>query len=147
VATRALNGFAQRWQREKLVMDQWFSLQAACPAEDALQRVIALENHPDFDPRNPNRVRSLYGIFAQQNQVRFHASDGGGYRFLAERVMQLDRTNPQLAARLLAPLTRWRRYDPARRLAMREALRGIEADAAISRDVFEVVSKSLQADG
>lgn len=147
VAAAALDGFAQRWQHEKLVMDQWFALQAACPAPDALQRVMALDNHPDFDARNPNRVRSLYGVFAQQNVVRFHASDGSGYRFLTERVSRLDRANPQLAARLLAPLTRWRRYDAARRLAMRDALRRIEADAALSKDVFEVVSKSLQTDG
>jgi len=147
VASRALEAFALRWRAEKLVMDQWFAVQAACPAADALQRVTALEAHADFDARNPNRVRALYGVFAQQNLVRFHAIDGSGYRFLTERAMRLDRSNPQLAARLLAPLTRWRRYDATRRLAIRDALRRIEADGAISKDVFEVVSKSLQGDG
>jgi len=145
--TAVLENFHSRWRTEKLVIDQWFSVQAACPIDNALARVRALEAHPDFDGKNPNRVRAVYGAFAVQNPRNFHARDGSGYRFLAERVLGLDRANPQLAARLLAPLTRWRRYDAARRLAMRDALRTIETAQGISADVFEVVSKSLQADG
>jgi aminopeptidase N len=142
-----LDNFHARWQHEKLVIDQWFSAQAACPIDGALARVRALEAHPDFDGKNPNRVRALYGAFAVQNPKNFHARDGSGYRFLGERALGLDRVNPQLAARLLAPLTRWRRYDAARRLAMRDALRTIESAQGISADVFEVVSKSLHTDG
>jgi len=145
--TAALENFYTRWRHEKLVIDQWFSVQAACPADNALVRVRALEGHPDFDAKNPNRARALYGAFAVQNPKNFHARDGSGYRFIVERVLGIDRANPQLAARLLAPLTRWRRYDPARRLTMRDALRTIETTGGISADVFEVVSKSLQADG
>ena len=89
----------------------------------------------------------LYGAFAGQNPVSFHARDGSGYRFLAERVARIDRANPQIAARLLAPLTRWRRYDAGRRAAMKDALRGIESSDAISRDVYEVVTKTLQGEG
>jgi aminopeptidase N len=143
----ALENFHVRWRYEKLVIDQWFSVQAACPADNALARVLALEAHPDFDVKNPNRARALYAAFAMQNAKNFHARNGSGYRFIAERVLDIDRANPQLAAGLLAPLTRWRRFDPARRLSMREALRSIEETKGISADVFEVVSKSLQADG
>ena len=144
---RALADFHARWSREKLVIDQWFSVQAACPRPGALARVQALEAHSDFDGRNPNRLRALYGGFAMGNPLHFHARDGAGYQFLAERVARIDRANPQVAARLLAPLTRWRRYDTGRRAAMCEALRSIECVEAISSDVFEVVTKSLQADG
>jgi aminopeptidase N len=144
---RVVDHFHARWSTQKLVIDQWFSVQAACPRPGALARVEALEAHPDFDGRNPNRLRALYGAFAGQNPVSFHARDGAGYRFLAERVTRIDRANPQVAARLLAPLTRWRRYDAARRVAMRDALRGIESVDAISRDLFEVVTKALQAEG
>jgi aminopeptidase N len=145
--SRAIEGFHARWSAQKLVIDAWFSVQAACPRAGALARVEALEQRADFDRRNPNRVRALYVAFAGQNPVSFHARDGGGYRFLADRVRRIDRGNPQLAARLLAPLTRWRRYDAARRTAMKEALRSIEKANSISRDVYEVVTKSLQADG
>ncbi len=139
--------FYARWSAQKLVIDQWFSVQAACPRAGALARVELLERHEDFDGRNPNRLRALYGAFAGQNPVSFHARDGSGYRFLAGRVARIDRANPQIAARLLAPLTRWRRYDGGRRAAMKEALRGIEASDAISRDVYEVVTKTLQGEG
>ena len=144
---RVLADFHTRWSREKLVIDQWFSVQAACPRPGALGRVEALEAHADFDGRNPNRLRALYGAFAGQNAVNFHAHDGTGYRFLAERVIRIDSANPQIAARLLAPLTRWRRYDATRRVAMCEALRRIESSDAISPDVFEVLTKALQATG
>ena len=143
----AIESFHTRWSAQKLVIDGWFSVQAACPRAGALARVEALEQRADFDRRNPNRVRALYAAFTGQNPVSFHARDGAGYRFLADRVRRIDRANPQLAARLLAPLTRWRRYDAARRAAMKDALRSIEAADSISRDVFEVVTKSLQADG
>ena len=142
-----LEDFHARWSAQKLVIDQWFSVQAACPRPGALARVQALEAHADFDGRNPNRLRALYGAFANQNPLNFHARDGAGYRFLAERATRIDRANPQVASRLLGPLTRWRRYDAARRLAMRDALRGIESAEAISPDLFEVVSKALQGDG
>ena len=140
---RVTEDFHTRWSTQKLVIDQWFSVQAACPRAGALARVEALERHPDFDGRNPNRLRALYGAFAGQNPVNFHARDGAGYRFLADRVTRIDRANPQIAARLLAPLTRWRRYDAARRNAMRDALRSIESAESISRDLFEVVTKAL----
>ena len=144
---QALAKFHTRWSREKLVIDQWYSVQATCPRPGALARVEALEAQPDFDGRNPNRLRALYGGFGAANPVNFHARDGSGYGFLAERVARIDRANPQTAARLLAPLTRWRRYDAARGAAMRQALRTIEATPSISRDVFEVVTKSLQVEG
>ena len=145
--TETIADFYARWSAQKLVIDQWFSVQAACPRAGALARVETLERHADFDGRNPNRLRALYGAFAGQNPVSFHARDGSGYRFLAERVARIDRANPQIAARLLAPLTRWRRYDAGRRAAMKDALRGIESSDAISRDVYEVVTKTLQGEG
>jgi aminopeptidase N len=142
--TRVLDAFYERWQGERLVIDQWFSLQASSPRGDALARVIGLERHPRFDQRNPNRVRALYGAFASQNAVSFHREDGAGYAFLAERIASLDATNPQLAARLLTPLTRPMRYPPALRTRMIAALESIHRGQR-SKDVFEVVSKSLQA--
>ncbi|MCV6589395.1 MAG: aminopeptidase N [Marinobacterium sp.] len=138
-----LDQFYHRWMNESLVVNQWLTVQASSPQPGALQRVLALLEHEAFDMRNPNRVRALLGGFCGQNPTAFHAADGSGYRFLAEQVIVLNALNPQIASRLLTPLTRWRKYDAARQLLMKEALQQILDSGELSKDVFEVVSKSL----
>ena len=139
----ALEQFARRFRDDPLVMDQWFSVQAACTLPGGLERVQALMQHPAFTLKNPNKVRALIGAFAGQNLVNFHRADGSGYRFLADLVIQLNAFNPQIASRQLAPLTRWRKYGPDRQQLMREELARILASGELSPDVYEVVSKSL----
>jgi aminopeptidase N len=141
--TRALDAFFSRWQHEPLVVNQWLSVQASDPSPGALERVKTLLQSPAFDLRNPNKVRSLISVFANQNLVHFHALDGSGYAFLADQVLHLNRQNPQIAARLLAPLTKWRRYDESRQALMKAQLVRI-AEAELSKDVYEVVNKSLK---
>ncbi|MEX5351220.1 aminopeptidase N [Pseudomonas juntendi] len=140
---KALDAFAEHFKDNPLVMDQWFSVQAASPLPGGLARVKALMQHPAFTLKNPNKVRALIGAFAGQNLVNFHAADGSGYRFLADLVIELNALNPQIASRQLAPLTRWRKYDDARQALMRGELERILASGALSSDVYEVVSKSL----
>jgi len=140
---KALAAFAERFKEDPLVMDQWFSVQAACPLPGGLERVKALMEHPAFNLKNPNKVRALIGAFAGQNLINFHQADGSGYRFLADIVIRLNVLNPQIAARQLAPLTRWRKYDSARQALMRGELERILASGELSSDVYEVVSKSL----
>jgi aminopeptidase N len=140
--TEALDDFYHRWRRDELVLDKWFALQALSPLPGTLAAVETLSRHPDFDLRNPNRVRSLVGNFAS-NQVRFHDASGAGYRFLAEKVMALDPLNAQVAARMVTPLGAWRRHDPARQALMQEALRSILSVPGLSRNTYEQVSKSL----
>ncbi len=140
----ALDGFYRRWSEEPLVLDKWFSVQATSPREDALARVCELMEHPDFSLRNPNRVRSLLGAFCSANQVRFHAADGSGYRFLADRVLELDPLNPQVASRLLKAMIRWRRFDPERQWLMRTEIERVLASEELSKDVYEVASKALE---
>ncbi|MEE4143378.1 MAG: aminopeptidase N [Halieaceae bacterium] len=139
----ALERFHRDWRHDTLVMNQWFALQAAMPLGDTLARVRSLLAHPDFDSRNPNKVRALVGGFTARNPVQFHRIDGEGYRFLADMVLQLDRANPQLASRLLTPLTKWRNYRGRAQL-MYAQLQRLETHADLSPDVFELVSKSLQ---
>ena len=139
----ALAAFAEAFRDNPLVMDQWFSVQAGCPLPGALERVKGLMQHPAFTLKNPNKVRALIGAFANQNLVGFHRADGSGYRFLADQVITLNALNPQIASRLLAPLTRWRKYDAPRQALMRAELERIQASGELSSDVFEVVSKSL----
>lgn len=138
----ALADFYTQWRHEALVVDQWFAIQATSSAEGALDRVRALLQHADFDIRNPNKVRSLIGAFCGQNHVRFHAAEGAGYTFLADRVLELDKLNPQIASRLLTPLTRFAKFDEGRKSLMQAELARIKACAELSRDVFEVVEKS-----
>ena len=110
-----------------------------------LDDVKALVGHPAFQIRNPNKVRALLGMFAHGNQVRFHAANGEGYRFIAEQVALLDELNPQVAARLASAFNRWRRFDPPRQALMREQLLALMDRPKLSSDVFEIVSKSLQS--
>ncbi|QSA96205.1 aminopeptidase N [Methylococcus sp. EFPC2] len=139
----SLDAFYEQWQGEALVIDKWFALQATCHLTGTLTSVQALLNHPAFDLKTPNRVRSLVGAFCQSNPVNFHAADGAGYRFLGDHVIELNAINPQIASRMVSPLTQWRRYDDGRQKLIREQLRRIADTAGISKDVYEVASKSL----
>ena len=140
---KALETFAEHFKDNPLVMDQWFSVQAGNTQPAGLERVQHLMQHPAFTLKNPNKVRALIGAFANQNLVNFHRADGAGYRFLADQVIVLNKLNPQIASRLLAPLTRWRKYDASRQGLMKTELERILASGELSSDVYEVVSKSL----
>ncbi len=139
-----LAAFHARWREDALVLDKWFALQAMASRPDALAQVEALAEHADFDWRNPNRLRALVASFASGNPAGFHDASGGGYRFLADAVLRVDAGNAQLAARLVAPLGRWRRFDAARAALMQAQLQRILAQPGLSRNAFEIVSKSLQ---
>ena len=142
---QVLEEFHQRWHQESLVINQWFAIQASARCTD-VAAVRKLEAHPGFDPSNPNKLRSLYGAFARQNNRNFHAVDGTGYDFLAEVIADLDSKNPQIAARLLTPLTQWKKFDADRQRLMKAGLERLEAKEGLSKDVFEVVTKSLVRD-
>lgn len=142
-ANRALESFYQKWQGDNLVIDKWFALQAQTQNDTALETAQALLAHPDFSLKNPNRVRSLLGVFSRLNLVGFHRADGAGYHMVAEQIMQLDALNPQIAARLLGPFTHWKRYDKKRQQLMRDALQKILQRDGVSKDVYEIASKSL----
>jgi aminopeptidase N len=135
--------FYSRWEHDQLVLDKWFTVQAVSKRSDALVKVRELMEHPTFNIRNPNRVRSLIGVFCSANQANFHALDGSGYALLGETVIQLDSINPQIAARMLRMLSRWRRYDEKRQIAMQQQLEHIVKGEGVSKDVYEVASKSL----
>ena len=139
-----LQDFYAKWEQQALVIDLWFNLQAQSPITDiaGVKKLIA---HPSFDLKNPNRVRSVYGAFGMLNLRRLHALDGSGYRFVADAVAEIDALNPQIAARLATPLTRWKKFDWQRQQLMQSALRGLldESGRGPSKDLFEIVSKSL----
>lgn len=141
-ADALLSAFHDQWKDDANVMDMWLSVQVSGARMGSLERVKQLMEHPVFDYRNPNKLRSLIGAFCMRNLKRFHDLSGEGYAFLADNIIRLDKQNPQIAARMLTPLTRWRRYDEQRGGLMKAALERIQAND-LSKDVFEVVSKSL----
>jgi aminopeptidase N len=138
----ALDRFYAAWKHEPLVVDKWLGVQSTSRRADTLERVRALLGHEAFDLRNPNKVYALIRGFCA-NHVRFHAADGAGYAFAAERVIELDPLNPQIAARLARAFDRWRRFDPSRQARARAALERVRAASGLSKDVAEVVTKAL----
>ncbi len=140
---QCLEDFYTQWQHENLVVNLWFSVQATSPARDTLENIKTLMQHPAFEIKNPNKVRALIGTFCNQNAVNFHREDGAGYQFLKEQVLVLNKMNPQIASRLLTPFTKWKKLDETRQQLIKDKLEAILAEE-ISKDVYEVVSKTLK---
>ncbi|MFT3964718.1 MAG: aminopeptidase N [Sphingobium sp.] len=138
----ALDIFYNRYSSDALVLDKWFQTQAFAFHPDTVELVEELGRHKDFTLNNPNRARALYGAFAG-NQWAFNRADGKGYRMIGDIILQLDRINPQVAARMVPPLGRWRRFDARRAELMQAELRRIEGTDGLSKDVREQVVKSL----
>jgi len=141
-APAALQRFYDEFDNEALVIDKWFTIQAAAPVTD-VAAVRALMRHQAFNIKNPNRARSLIFAFANGNPAQFHAADGSGYAFWAEQVIALDAINPQVASRLARSMDRWRRYAPALQTQMKKALQQVAGVKKLSNDVREIVSKAL----
>ena len=140
---RSLDSFYHQWRREALVIDKWFSLQASSIMPNTFATVQSLMRHQAFDMKTPNRVRALIGAFSQTNPVHFHAKNGEGYEFLADQVLVLNELNPQIASRMVTGLAQWRRYDAERQILMKQQLQRIVNHPHLSKDVYEIASKSL----
>ncbi|WP_210461661.1 aminopeptidase N [Pantoea ananatis] len=140
-----LADYDERWHKDGLVMDKWFMLQATSPAQNALLNVRRLLSHRSFSMGNPNRIRSLIGAFASSNPSAFHAEDGSGYRFLVEMLTDLNTRNPQVASRMIEPLIRLKRYDAHRQALMRQALEQLQGLDKLSGDLYEKITKALNA--
>jgi aminopeptidase N len=142
-AGKALSAFEAMFGDDALVMDKWFQIQATVPGAATVARVEALMSHPGFSIANPNRVRSLVGTFASANQTGFHASDGRGYRLHAGIILEVEKRNPQVAARLATAFRSWRSLEQVRREAAREVLAGIATRKDLSRDLADIVQRTL----
>ena len=138
----AFTQFYQRYESDSLVLDKWFALQAAAQRTDTIDVVEALARHAQFSARNPNRWRALVSNFAA-NQWAFHHGSGRGYRFVTDMILAVDRINPQVAARQVPSLGRWKRFEARRAELMRKELERIAATPGLSKDVFEQATKSL----
>ena len=142
-ATQALKTFEQQYSDEALVMNLWLQIQAINSQSGGLSRVEALMEHSAFTMNNPNKVRSLIGGFCSANLVNFHSADGAGYRFLCDQILSLNKTNPQVAARLVTPLTRWKEFAEPHSQLMRSELQKIADEPGLVKDIYEIATKSL----
>jgi aminopeptidase N len=142
----ALQQFFDRHRSDHLLVDKWFALHAQIPSERTPARVNRLMTHPEFKLSTPNRVRALVGTFSMANPMAFNAPSGEGYRILADTVIALDPLNPQTAARMATAFGAWSALESNRRALAQAELKRILAVPELSRDVYEIVSKSLGAD-
>ncbi len=142
VRDELLDDFYRKWKSDQLVMDKWLILQASRGASSTLASVKDLMAHPAFSITNPNKIRSLIGAFGG-NHFCFHAANGEGYEFLADQIIRLDSSNPQIASRLTTPFAAWKRYDTNRQELIKAQLQRILSKEGLSGDVFEMVKRSL----
>ena len=140
----ALAHFHDKFKSYALVIDKWFSVQAMAIRSTTLQDIQALSQHPDFSLRNPNRTRSLYGVFSMNNLVKFHAKDGSGYDLLLKAVLDTDTINPHVSSRLLTAIRDWKRYTPDRQEKMKKILETIVETKGLSPHAYEIASKTLK---
>ena len=139
---QALDAFYAKWKDEPLVVDKWLAVQSTSRLPGTLANVTALLAHPAFDLKNPNKIYALIRAFGG-NHVHFHAADGGGYAFIADRVIEINALNPQVASRVARCFDRWKKFDNGRQAHAKAALERIRDSAGLSRDVAEIVTKAL----
>jgi aminopeptidase N len=139
----ALNVFYEKWRNELLVVDKWLSIQATSRLPGTLERIKQLTSHEAFTLKNPNKIRALIGAFGHGNPAQFHDLGGEGYRFITDKILAIDKLNPQIAARLATVYTLWKKYDEERQQLMKQQLDSIIAEPGLSKDVYEIASKSL----
>ncbi|MDX2157527.1 MAG: aminopeptidase N [Hyphomicrobiaceae bacterium] len=140
----AFERFYERWKDDHIVIDHWFGYQAASSLTGTLATVKRLMRHPLMSLQNPNKVRTLIGAFAA-NPTAFNRKDGAGYAFVADRCLEIDRFNPQIAARLMTAFRSWRTLESGRRKLAERTLKGVARAKPLSRDAFEIVTKMLDA--
>ncbi|MBW3673500.1 aminopeptidase N [Vibrio cholerae] len=140
-----MQDYSEKWKHDGLVMDKWFTLQGSNPSPQVLDVIQQAMQHEAFSLKNPNRTRSLIGAFLNANPVNFHAKTGEGYRFAGHILRELNSSNPQVASRLIDPLLKFRLYDEQRQALIKQELEQLKAMDNLARDLFEKVSKALEA--
>ena len=141
---KVAEAFYQKWQNEELVVNKWLAIMATDPSDETIDRIESLLDHPSFELKNPNKVRSLIGAFTGANPSQFHRADGRGYEYLARQIKALYAINPQVSARLTGAFNRWRKFDSERQLKMQQQLQEILSMPELSKDVYEIASKALK---
>ena len=138
----ALANFYEKYKTDTLVMNKYFSILAASDREGTLDRVMALQNDETYDEKVPNLVRSLIGVFAR-NYKYFHAKDGKGYKFLALKIIEIDKINPQIASGLAGAFKIYAKMALTNKKMMKEELQSVLKTEGLSKNVYEIINKIL----
>ncbi len=139
---KALNAFYERWKEDSLVINKWFAVQASSKLDSVFEAIEKLENNAVFDKQNPNKIRSLYGVFSG-NLINFHAKSGKGYKLITDKIIEIDKFNPQIAARLAGAYKKYAKLPADLKSLMKLELERIIQTENISSGLFEVVSKTI----
>ena len=143
LSKEALQDFYNNFKDDTLVMNKYFAVLAASQREGTLQRVIDLQNDEVYDDKVPNLVRSLIGVFAR-NYKHFHAKDGSGYSFVADKIIEIDKINAQMASALAGAFKIYERLNATNKALMKKELERIMAQESLSKNTFEIISKILK---
>jgi aminopeptidase N len=144
-ADALLADFYRQYTSDPLVLDKWLSLNALATDDGALERIRAILASPDFPQNNPNRLRALMATFGMNNPTQFARRDGAGFRFLAEFVGDVDKRNPQVAARVLTAFRVWRSFESVRRGEAERALKSLQDSGGLSRNTADILERTLGA--
>jgi aminopeptidase N len=143
-APALLDNFRENYTSDPLVYDKWLALNASAPDAGALDRIKALLADPTFPRNNPNRLRSLIGTFAMNNAIQFARADGAGFRFVTDFVRDVDKRNPQVAARVLTAFRIWQSFEPKRRAEAENALLALQSAGGLSRNTADILARTLE---
>jgi aminopeptidase N len=138
-----LADFYSKYKKQTLVMNKYFSILAASHREGTLDRVMALQNDAVYDEKVPNLVRSLIGVFAR-NYKHFHAKNGYGYKFVADKIIEIDKINPQMASGLCGAFKIYNKMNEKNKSMMKVELSRIISTHELSKNSFEIISKILK---
>ena len=138
---KAIQQFYEKWNGDVLVMNKWFAVQASSHKPQVLYRVKELEKSPAYDSQNPNKIRSLIGAFV--GNVQYHSADGSGYSYLADKIIEIDGFNPSMSSGLARCFRKYAKMDESRKELMRVQMERILAVKDLSKDTFEIISKTL----
>ena len=142
-SNEALSDFYETFKDDALVINKWLALQASVEDEKTIDTVKRLAEKKDFVITNPNKVRSLIGVFAR-NLKAFHLKSGNGYQLLADYVIKLNNINPQIAEGIVHPLCDWKRFDKIRQELMKKELKRIAQTQNLSINLTETITKALE---
>src|SRR5690606_21849482 len=118
-------------------------LVASSQARDngVIERLRAILTAPDFPRTNPNRLRSLLGSFVMSNPAQLARADGLGFRFVTEAAAEIDKVNPQVAARILTGFRILPMLEGGRREAGRAALEALRNQHQLSRNTADIIDR------
>lgn len=142
LGSEALGDFYKKYKNDTLVMQKYFSVIASSSREGVLERVTALQRDEAYNELVPNLLRSLVGVFSR-NYKYFHAKDGSGYRFITDKIIDIDKINPQMSSALGGAFKIYKKLNDQNKKMMKKELERVVSTRSISKNLYEIVGKII----